>query len=398
MQLSLIKGIHFLLFDLIAGIGQFNNMIQRAIDIENNLEKNKVLIIYGSRQVGKTTSVEKFLSETSFKHVSYSGDNLEFAHDLAKCDLEHIKRVVGDNHLLFIDEAQKIQNIGTALKLIVDHIPDIRVIATGSSSFDLANTAEEPLTGRKNLLVLYPVAVSELLRDHTLYEFEKRLGQYLIYGMYPEVVTYESYEQKEKRIIEIKDSALIKDILAFQKVKKSRPVIDLLKLLAFQIGSEVSCPELGAKLGLDQKTVRRYLDLLEKSFVLFRLDGFSRNLRKEVSKMSKYYFYDLGIRNALVSNFNDLGTRNDVGQLWENFMVLERIKRNAYAGVSSNYYFWRTYDQKEVDFIEERGGGLYGYEFKWRDNKKKPPGDWLKTYSNATYDVVTPNQYLDFVT
>ena len=278
------------------------------------------------------------------------------------------------------------------------NIPDIRVIATGSSSFDLANTAEEPLTGRKNLLVLYPVAVSELLRDQTLYEFEKRLEQYLIYGMYPEIIMYESYEQKEKRIVEIKDSALIKDILAFQKVKRSRPIIDLLKLLAFQIGGEVSCTELGAKLGLDQKTVRRYLDLLEKSFVLFRLDGFSRNLRKEISKMSKYYFYDLGIRNALISNFNDLDTRNDVGQLWENFMVLERVKRNAYAGVSPNYYFWRTYDQKEVDFIEERGGGLYGYEFKWKEDRKRPPREWLETYANATYEIITPARHLDFVT
>lgn len=373
-------------------------MIQRAIDIEKSLEKNKVLIIYGPRQVGKTTSVEKFLLETPLKYISYSGDSLEFAHSFAECDLEHIKRIAGNTDLLFIDEAQKIQNIETALKLVVDHIPGIRVIATGSSSFDLAGTAEEALTGRKNLLVLYPVAISELLRDETLYEFEKKLGQYLIYGMYPEVITYESYEQKEKRIVEIKDSSLIKDILAFQRVKKSRPVIDLLKLLAFQIGGEVSCSELGERLGLNEKTVRRYLDLLEKSFVLFRLDGFSRNLRKEVTKMSKYYFYDLGIRNALISNFNNLDTRNDLGQLWENFMVLERIKRNAYRGISANYYFWRTYDRKEIDFIEERGGMLHGYEFKWRKDRKKPPKDWLDTYSNATYDVITPNQYLDFVT
>ena len=189
-----------------------------------------------------------------------------------------------------------------------------------------------------------------------------------------------------------------KDILAFQKVKKSRPMIDLLKLLAFQVGSEVSCTELGARLGLNEKTVMRYLDLLEKSFVLFRLDGFSRNLRKEVSKMSKYYFYDLGIRNVLISNFNDLDSRDNVGRLWENFMILERIKRNAYKGVSANYYFWRTYDQKEIDLIEERGGMLRGYEFKWRENRKKPPREWLKIYTNATYEVITLGSYLDFVT
>ena len=373
-------------------------MIQREIDIGKNLEKNKVLIIYGPRQVGKTTSVEKFLSETPLKYASYSGDSLEFAYSLAKCDLEYIKKIAGGVDLLFIDEAQKIESIGTALKLAVDHMPDIRVIATGSSSFDLASTTEEALTGRKNLLILYPVAISELLRSQTLYEFQKKLGQYLVYGMYPEVVTYENYEQKEKRIVEIKDSSLVKDILAFQKVKKSRLLIDLLKLLAFQVGSEVSCSELGERLGLNEGTVRRYLDLLEKSFVLFRLDGFSRNLRKEVTRMSKYYFYDPGIRNALISNFNDLDTRDDLGQLWENFMVLERIKRNAYMGVSANYYFWRTYDRKEIDLIEERGGMLHGYEFKWRKDRKKPPADWLGTYSNATYDVVTPDRYLDFVT
>ena len=373
-------------------------MIPRAIDIEKNLEENKVLIIYGPRQVGKTTSVEKFLSETRLRYVSYSGDDLEFAQDLAGCSLELVRGIIGDSDLLFIDEAQKIQNIERALKLIVDHLPGIRVIATGSSSFDLANTTEEPLTGRKNLLRLYPIAISELLQQQTPYEFEKKLEEHLIYGMYPEVVTYESYRQKEKRIIEIKDSALIKDILAFQKVKRPRPIIDLLKLLAFQVGSEVSCTELGEKLGLNEKTVRRYLDLLEKSFVLFRLDGFSRNLRKEISKMSKYYFYDLGIRNALIANFNHLETRNDVGQLWENFMIIERMKRNAYRNIPANYYFWRTYDQKEIDLIEETGGNLYGYEFKWRDNRKKPPGEWLRTYKNATYEVITPGSHLDFST
>ncbi len=205
-------------------------------------------------------------------------------------------------------------------------------------------------------------------------------------------------DQKQNRIIEIKDAYLIKDVLEFHGIKKSQVVINLLKLLAFQLGGEVSTSELGSNLGLDRKTVMRYLELLEKSFVIFRLNGFSRNLRKEVSKMSKYYFYDLGIRNALISNFNDLDSRDDIGRLWENFLMIERIKRNSYKKFSTNCYFWRTYDQKEIDLIEERGGKLYGYEFKWSKNKAKPPQDWLKTYKNASYEVISAQNYFEFIT
>ena len=373
-------------------------MIHRAISIENNIEKNKAVIIYGPRQVGKTTLVNDFLSRTHLKYKLFSGDQLDFANNFGQCDLELIKKLLGDIQLLVIDEAQKIENIGRAIKLVVDHIPDIYVIATGSSSFDLANATDEPLTGRKNLVTLYPIAMTELCQTYTKYELEKNLGEYLIYGTYPNIITYKTNEQKQNRIVEIKDSYLIKDILEFHNVKKSRMVINLLKLLAFQLGSEVSTSELGNNLGLDHKTIMRYLELVEKSFVIFRLNGFSRNLRKEVNKMGKYYFYDLGIRNGLISNFNDLETRDDIGQLWENFLLIERMKRNSYKKFPTNYYFWRTYDQKEIDLIEERGGKLYGYEFKWKKNRVKPPKDWLKTYANASYEVITTNNYLDFIT
>lgn len=372
-------------------------MINRAINIDSLLEKNKVLIIYGPRQVGKTTLVKEFLKNTKLKSLYYTGDQLDFARDFGSCDLSLIKQIIGDSELLVIDEAQKIENIGTALKLVVDNIKDIFVIATGSSSFDLANIAGEPLTGRKNVATLYPVSVSELTKEETKYEIDKKIEDYLIYGMYPEIVVYDSYEKKKNRLFEIRDAYLMKDILTFQKVRGSKSMIDLLKLLAFQVGSQVSTSELGDKLGIDYKTVARYLDLLEKSFVLYRLDGFSRNLRKEVSKMSKYYFYDTGIRNALISNFNGLSSRDDKGQLWENFLIMERIKRNSYTGTYANYYFWRTYDQKEVDLIEEREGDLHGYELKWKKNNEKSPKDWLKTYNNADYNVFDRENYFDLI-
>jgi uncharacterized protein len=372
-------------------------MIKRSIEIKNLLEENKVLIIYGPRQVGKTTLVKNFLEKTSLNYLYFTGDQLDFARDFGSCNLSLIRKIIGGKNLLVIDEAQKIKNIGTALKLVVDNIENIFVIATGSSSFDLANVTDEPLTGRKNVVTLYPISLLELTDKETTYEIDKQIDDYLIYGMYPNIINYDSYDKKKSRLLEIKDAYLIKDILTFQRIKGSEIIINLLKLIAFQIGNQVSTSELGERLGVDHKTVSRYLDLLEKSFVLFRLNGLSRNLRKEVSKMSKYYFYDIGIRNALISNFNDLNSRDDRGQLWENFIIMERIKRNAYKNFYANYYFWRTHDQKEIDFVEEGNGKLYGYEIKWKEEKKKPPKDWKEIYQNAEYFVYNRDNYLDFV-
>lgn len=373
-------------------------MYHRSINLSNHLQQGKVLIIYGARQVGKTTLVKQLLAETSLKHAYFTGDDLAFSADFGKCELPVIQSIVDDLDLLVIDEAQKIENIGTALKLVVDHFPEKFVLVTGSSSFDLANTTEEPLTGRKNVVTLYPLSFQEIARNSTSYEAGRRLEDLLIYGSYPEVSISKSKSEKENRITEIKNSYLIKDILEFQLLKRSQVVMDLLKLLAFQVGNQVSTVELGKQLGLDYKTVQRYLDLLEKSFVLVSLGGFSRNLRKEVSKMNMYYFMDLGIRNAVIANFNSPDMRNDVDQLWENFLFIERIKRNAFAGHTANYYYWRTYDQKEIDLIEERGGQLLGFEFKWNPLKKpKAPKAWIDTYDNASYEVITKDNYREFV-
>jgi uncharacterized protein len=375
-----------------------SNKINRVIDLSEYLQKGKVLIIYGARQVGKTTLVKQFLKNTHLKHAFYTGDDFTFAADFAKCELRTIQQMVHGLDLLVIDEAQKIENIGTALKLVVDHFPDMYVITTGSSSFDLANAAEEPLTGRKNVLTLYPIAMQELAADSTPYEAGRQIEELMIYGSYPEVYLSKSHHEKENRITEIKNSYLFKDILEFQLLKRSNVILDLLKLLAFQIGSQVSTVELGKQLGLDYKTVQRYLDLLEKSFVLIPLHGFSRNLRKEVSKMNMYYFMDLGIRNAVIANFNPINMRNDVGQLWENFMFIERLKKNTYNNRTVNYYYWRTYDQKEIDLIDERDGKLIGYEFKWSENKKaKAPKDWLNAYESSSWELVTKENYFDFV-
>jgi len=370
----------------------------RIVKLEKHLKKGKVLVIYGARQVGKTTLMKKLLRETSLRHAFYTGDDFTFAADFGKCDLRIIQNIVQGLDILVIDEAQKIENIGTALKLVVDHFPDKYVIVTGSSSFDLANSTEEALTGRKTIVTLYPISFQEIAESSTPYEANKRLDELLIYGSYPEVASLTSLSEKENRITEIANSYLIRDILEFQLLKRSQTVMDLLKLLAFQIGSQVSTVELGKQLGLDYKTVQRYLDLLEKSFVLISLGGFSRNLRKEVSKMNMYYFMDLGIRNAVIANFNPLHLRNDVGQLWENFMVLERMKRNAYAEKKANYYYWRTYDQKEVDLIEESGGTLRGFEFKWNPTKKaKAPKDWLNTYDQATWELISRENFTDII-
>lgn len=375
-----------------------NTNLPRAMDISNHLQQGKVLIIYGARQVGKTTLVKLFLEQSEISHQFYTGDDLSFSSDFAKCELRIIEKMVSGIDLLVIDEAQKIENIGTALKLVVDHFPDKFVIATGSSSFDLANSTDEPLTGRKNIITLYPISLKEILQTTTAYELDKQIENLLIYGSYPEVVSSGDIRQKENRITEIKNSYLIKDILEFQKLKRPNVILDLLKLIAFQTGNQVSTVELGKQLGLDKKTVQRYLDLLEKSFVLISLGGFSRNLRKEVSKMKMYYFMDLGIRNAVIANFNSLNLRNDVGQLWENFMLIERMKRNAYQSYSVNYYYWRTYEQKEIDLIEESSGNLKGFEFKWNPNRKvKSPKEWLDTYDNAEFKIISQENYQKFV-
>lgn len=376
-------------------------MIQRSIDIAELLRPNKVLILYGPRQVGKTTLVHRYLSTAPVYPggiIAQTGDDLPFANRFSQCDLHSFQGLIPEGSLLFIDEAQRIPNIGRGLKLVVDNIPDVHVIVTGSSSFDLLQSAGEALTGRKTIATLYPVSVQESLFTSTQWDIARDLPDYLRFGMYPEVLTATTYREKESVVRELTGSYLLKDILDFDKIKDSKKILDVLRLLAFQIGSQVSTQEIGNTVGIDKNTVARYLDLLEKSFVLYRLDGFSRNLRKEVSKMSKYYFYDLGIRNALISSFNELPLRDDVGRLWENFLVMERVKHLSYTSRHANRYFWRTYDRKELDWIEEIEGRLYGYEFKWKPTQVSPPKGWLETYPEADFNVIHSDNYLDFIT
>lgn len=373
-------------------------MIPRALDnLGKYLKKGKVLVVYGPRQVGKTTLLKNFLSGTSMKYRLDNGEDLRIAELFYSKNPDTISEYAQGYDLVVIDEAQKIPDIGNGLKMLIDNNPELIVIATGSSSFELAGTVGEPLTGRKRTLTMFPVAQLELSEMFNRYDLKEKLEEFLLFGSYPEVITAKTKEEKSRIVTELAHSYLLKDILAFDRIRNSRIIFDLLRLLAFQTGSEVSLSEIGKNIGIDAKTVNRYIDILEKSFVLFRLTGFSRNLRKEIVKKNKYYFYDTGIRNALISNFNPLNLRNDSGQLWENFLFIERLKHNSYKNKLLNSYFWRTWDQHEVDLVEEREGSLFGYEFKYGSKTPKAPGLWTATYPDASFEVVNRENYLDFV-
>ena len=311
---------------------------------------------------------------------------------------EQLRSYIGDTDVLIIDEAQKIANIGEHLKLIVDTIPALRVIASGSASFDLAQKVGEPLTGRKRTVTLYPMSAQEVVMAQGSDAYFATLDQRLIFGMYPEVLTCTDDDAREEYLTELASDYLFKDILELERVRNPRKLRDLLTLLAFQIGQEVSVTELSNTLNLNYATVERYLDLCEKAFIIKCVRGFSRNLRKEVTKSARYYFFDNGIRNAVIQNFNALNLRsNEKGMLWENHSVMERIKYNAYRTYRAQYYFWRTYDQQEVDFVEVYRDTLAGYEMKYGERHTKAPLGWRRTYPNATFNVITPQNHAHFV-
>lgn len=372
---------------------------QRQLEnLKKSLSPERVIVLYGPRRCGKTTLLKKFLETTEKEFLFVNGEDIFVREHLSSQSIEKLKNFVGKKELLVIDEAQKIEKIGLNLKLIVDHIKGIMVIATGSSSFDLAKNIGEPLTGRKYTLKLFPLSQMEIGGIEASHETETNLEERLIYGSYPEIITTSDNNGRIKYLKEIVSSYLYKDILELDGIKHSDKIVRLLQLLAFQIGKDISYNELGTQLGISKNTVERYLDLLEKTFVIFRLRGFSSNLRKEVTKSPRYFFYDIGIRNALINNFNLLKLRDDAGMLWENYIIAERIKKQEYLQIPSNNFFWRTYDQKEIDLIEEREGKLFGYECKWSVTKKnKQPKEWLKTYKNAEYEVITPANYLKFI-
>jgi uncharacterized protein len=370
---------------------------QHLENLKTAVQPGKVVIIYGARRTGKTTLVKEFLKGETAPYLLVSGEDITIQGYLASQSIEKLQAFVGNNRLLVVDEAQKIHNIGLNLKLLVDHIPDIRIIATGSSSFDLARSVGEPLTGRKTTLIQYPLAQLEIGAIEQRHETDARLESRLVYGSYPEVVLLAGNREREQYLREIVSSYLYKDILELEGIRHSAKIGRLLQLLAFQIGKEVSFTELGTSLGMSKNTVDHYLDLLEKAFVIQRLGGFSRNLRNEITKNSRYYFVDTGVRNALINNFNPLELRSDVGELWENYLILERLKRQAYQRQPASNYFWRTYTQKELDLIEERSGSLHGYELKWGKARPCAPKEWTTGYPEATWQVINRENYLEFI-
>ncbi len=374
-------------------------MIKRIYNsFDGLIEKKKVLVIYGARQVGKTTLLEYYLSSTDKKYRLESGENITVKLLFNSLDFNSLIEYATGYEILAIDEAQEIENIGKALKIIVDHVPDLSIIVTGSSSFNLSQNIGEPLTGRKITKTLYPLSHKELAIQINQYDLKEKLEEFLLFGMYPDVFTAKTKEKKIQILKELTDSYLLKDLFIHETVKSPKLLIKLLKLLAFQVGSEVSLNELGNTIGVDTKTVSRYLDLLEKCFVIKPLGGFSGNLRKEVTSKMKYYFIDNGIRNALISQFNELSNRNDTGALFENFIFMERLKKHEYENYYGNHYFWRTYTGQEIDIIEEIDGKLSAFECKYSEKKTvKIPKEWQKNYPESTFSIVNRKNYLDYI-
>lgn len=368
-----------------------------SILLKNKAIAGKVLLLVGARRVGKTVLLKQYLEAQKEKCVFWNGEDFAI-HDLLKRrSIQHYKNIIGDAKLLVIDEAQKIPEIGNVLKLMIDSLEHLKIVATGSSAFDIANAAGEPLTGRKNEITLFPVSETEFAEIEKPQSRFDNMSQRLIYGNLPELINVEDTKEKSEYLRELINSYLLKDILAFENLRNSSKLFDLLKLIALQIGKEVSIQELGRQLAMSKNTVERYLDILTKVFIIYRLNGFSRNLRKEIVKNSKWYFFDNGIRNGIIANFNELGYRDDVGTLWENYMMSERIKQNHYNGIVYNKYFWRTYDRQEIDLIEEKGGKLNAYEFKWNSDNFSVPSAWSVAYPDSEFNIITNKNYLDWL-
>ncbi len=367
-------------------------------NIEKHLVPQKVLLLLGARRTGKTVLIQKILEREEEPYLFLNGENVAALELLDRQSTQHYLNVLGGKKLLVIDEAQNIPEIGQKLKLMVDSIEGLRILATGSSAFNISKLTGAPLTGRKITLQLFPLCEEELMPLEQITEKKDNLHLRLIYGSYPELWQIPELAGKTLYLQELVDSYLMKDILAFENVQNSLQLYSLLRLLAFQVGKEVSFNELARQLGMSVNTIIRYLDLFAKAYIIFPIGGFSRNLRKEIVKSSKWYFYDNGIRNALVANFNPLELRNDKGELWENYIVSERIKFQHYSRMIVNNFFWRTYDRQEIDWVEERDGKLYGYEMKWSEGKQvKAPSSWQNAYPDADFRVITPESYQEWV-
>jgi len=369
-------------------------------ELRSKLQPNKVLILYGARRVGKTALIKELITQFSQQEVLLlNGEDNDAVQLLENQSIANYKKLLSGKTLLVIDEAQQVKDVGKKLKLMVDELPGLRIVATGSSVFDLSNKLGEPLVGRKSTLHLFPLAQMELQQYENALQTKANLEERLVYGSYPELLHLPELKQKQDYLTELTDSYLLKDILAYEGIRKANKIHDLLRLLAYQLGKEVSTLELSNNLnGISRNTIEQYLDLLTKVFVVYPVSGYSNNLRKEVSKSKRWYFYDNGIRNAVIRNFNLLAIRNDVGELWENYLSGERIKFQSYKDMPSNNYYWRTYDQQELDWVEETNRTLHAYEFKWNERKKtKAPAAWTKGYPDATFEVISPDNYLDWI-
>ena len=366
--------------------------------LQKSVTANRVVVLYGPRRVGKTTLIRAYHRRHDPEALLVSGEDIAVREYLESQSLAKLRAFVGRRQTLIVDEAQHVREIGLNLKLLADHVDGLRIIATGSSSFDLAQQAGEPLTGRKVTLLLLPLAQLELQGVETAHETRAQLEMRLVYGSYPEVVLMASSEDREIYLRELISSYLFRDILQLEGVRHVDKLLRLVQLLAFQVGREASLSELGSQLGMSRNTVGRYLDLLEKAYVIYGRVGFSRNLRKEIAKSRRYYFYDNGIRNGLINNFNPLSLRDDAGLLWENYVQAERLKFNLYTGRFAQSYFWRTYDRQEIDLVEERGGELRAAEMKWSARSSaRPPKGWRDAYPGSSFRVVGPENYLDFI-
>ena len=376
-------------------------MIERQIKsrlVERLQTGGKVVLVYGARQVGKTTLVRQVLSELNYNTLSINADEGRFIDILSSRDLRQLRGLVAGYEAVFIDEAQRIPEIGINLKLLVDHFPQLRLVVTGSSSLDLASKVQEPLTGRTWIHTLYPIATSELGVTLTPFNLREGLTERLIYGSYPEIFAIQNHADKRDYLLDLTASYLYKDILEIGGIRNPVGLRSLVRLLAHQIGQQISLTELGTQLQISKDTVASYIDLLEKSFVVFRLSGFSRNLRKEISKQSKIYFWDVGVRNAVLDDHKRIEERPDRGQLWENFVIAERLKYVAYARLPIHLYFWRTYDAVEIDIVEEQEGALRAVECKWGNAKSRLPASFQQAYPGVPFETIRPDNFLAYLT
>ncbi|MFA6404496.1 MAG: ATP-binding protein [Candidatus Paceibacterota bacterium] len=369
---------------------------KRKQDISSELAPKRVLVVYGPRRVGKTTLLDEYIKTQSEKKIYYStGDDVNLRSIIKSEDRSKILEFARPNEIIAIDEAQFIPSIGLGAKMMIDAFPEKNIILTGSSSLDLSNKIGEPLTGRHFTLTLLPLSQREM--EGSKFELNVELDNFLIYGSYPEVLNEPDIEKKKKILIELVSSYLFKDALALEAVRSPDTLLNIAKCLAFQIGNEVSINEVAKTAGTDVKTTAKYLDLLEKMFIIKKIRGFSRNLRNEISKKAKYYFLDNGVRNAVISQFNPLSLRNDVGALWENFIFMELLKKSVIEGKFDNYYFWRTHTGQEIDIIKESDGTLQAIECKWTEETSLVPTAWKDAYPSATFNVIHKENYLDYL-